>query len=156
MSKAKKLLASLTAIGLCTLASSALADDVDDVMALVNQYAATEGDLSAQTRIIRDDRVMIAGDVRQTDNKSNMAWQMATREANNRANGGPARWMVRVESPEVRVYGNAAVASFTRLMTIIPPNAAPINATPQWVSLVLVKENGRWGIAHTHVSPIGG
>ena len=142
------------AAGLIGFASSAAADDVDDVMALIERYAALEGDLRAQSRLIRADRVMIAGSARQTDQATNMAVQMAQRDASERVDGGPAKWMVRIESPEVRVYGNTAVASFMRLTNIFPANAAPINPGPLWYTLVLVKEGGDWGIAHTHVSPV--
>jgi len=133
---------------------ASFADDVDDVMAVINSYAELEGDLQAQSRLIRDDRVMIAGSARQTDQSKNMEVQMAQREANAAASGGPAKWIVRIESPEIRIYGNTAVASFMRLTNIIPPNAAPINPGPLWYTLVLVKEGRNWGIAHTHVSPV--
>jgi hypothetical protein len=129
-------------IGLCAIGTSALADDHDDVMAVIDRYAELEGDLRAQARLIRDDRVMVAGSARQTDQAKNMAVQIAQREANADAGGGPAKWMVRIEAPEVRVYGNTAVASFMRLTNIFPPNAAPINPGPLWYTLVLVKEGG--------------
>lgn len=134
--------------------STAWADDHDAVMALVERYAETEGDLRAQARLIRDDRVMIAGSARQTNQAQNLAVQMAQREAAAATNGGPAKWLVRIEAPEIRVYGNTAVASFMRLTNIFPPNAPAINPGPLWYTLVLVKERGEWGIAHTHVSPV--
>jgi hypothetical protein len=133
----------------------AWADDVDDVLAFIDRYAALEGDLEKQASMIRDDRVMIAGSARQTDQKENMAVQMAQRDANHALVGGAAKWMLRTESPEVRVYGDTAVASYVRLTSIFPPGVAPINNPPLWVTLVLVKERGNWGIAHTHISPIG-
>ncbi len=52
----------------------ALADDMDDVMALIDRYGETEEDLAAQARLIRDDRVMITN-IRQTDNAKNMEIQ---------------------------------------------------------------------------------
>ena len=39
-----------------------------------------------------------------------------------------------------------------RTFNIYPHNQAPIAGNPQWVTLVLVKEDGDWGIAHTHMS----
>lgn len=140
---------------LCLLTSLAWADDKADVMAFVNRYAALEGDLAAQEALIREDRVMITN-VRLTNQAQNMAGQKAGRKANEAMNGGPATWLVLVESPEVRVYGNTAVASFMRLTSVYPKTGAPINQAPLWVSLVLVKEGGKWGIAHTHLSPVGG
>ena len=134
--------------------SPAMADDVDDVLAFIDRYAELEGNLEQQARLIRDDRVMIAGSARQTDNAENMAVQMAAREANESVAGGEVRWMVRTEAPEVRVYGDTAVASYIRLTSIFPPGQAPINQSPLWITLVLVKERGEWGIAHSHMSPI--
>lgn len=144
----------LVALGLCSLASAAWADDVDDVMAAIQRYAELEGDLAAQAALIRDDRVMIAGPIRQTDQEMNMAVQMAQRQAAEAVNGGPARWITRIEAPEVRVYGSTAVASFMRIFNIFPPNQPAVNPPPQWVTLVLVKDRGNWGIAHTHMSPV--
>jgi len=142
------------AVVACLVAPMAWASDADDVMALINRYAELEGNLEAQAALIRADRVMIAGAARQTDQTRNMAMQMAQRDANNAAAGGEAKWIVRTEVPEVRVYGNTAVASYMRLTNIFPPGAAPINQPPLWVTLVLVKEGGKWGIAHTHISPV--
>lgn len=133
----------------------ALADDVDDVMAVVQRYADLEGDLEAQTSLIRDDRVMITN-VRQTDQAMNMAVQIAARKANEAANGGPTQFFTSTESPVVRIYGNVAVASFVRLFTVIPHGQPANNTPPLWFTLVLVKEGGDWGIAHSHVSPAGG
>jgi len=147
-------LRAVVAVVTCLIAPITWASDADDVMALINRYAELEGNLEAQAALIRADRVMIAGTARQTDQAQNMAVQMAQREANNAAAGGEVQWIVRTEVPEIRVYGNTAVASYMRLTNIFPPGAAPINQPPLWVTLVLVKEGGKWGIAHTHISPV--
>ena len=133
----------------------AVADDKGDIMALVDQYGETEGDLATQAKMIRDDRVMITN-IRQTDNAQNMEIQTATRKANEAVNGGKTRFLTTIESPHVAVYGNAAVASFVRTFVTIPHNQAPNFGTPNWVTLVLVKDGGKWEIAHTHMSPAGG
>ena len=133
--------------------SAAWADDVDDVRAFIDRYAEPEGNLEAQADMIRDDRIMIAGGMRQTDQAANMAMQQAQRDQATKINGGAAKWVMRTEGSIVRVYGNTAVASFVRLTNIFPPNAMTINAAPLWVTLVLVKEGGDWGIAHTHLVP---
>lgn len=133
----------------------ALADDKDDVLAFIERYGDLEGDLEAQAKLIRDDRVMITN-IRQTDNAKNMQIQMAVRAANSALVGGEAKWITTIESPHVAIYGNVAVASFLRIFDIFPPNQAPAGGDPQWVTLVLVKEGGDWGIAHTHMSPAGG
>lgn len=149
-----KYFSAVTGIVFLLIASVTWADDVDDVLAFIDRYAATEGDLDAQSALIRDDRVMIAGSARQTNQAENMAVQIAQREANNAVSGGPAKWIVRTEVPEVRVYGNTAVASYMRLTNIFPPGAPPVNNPPLWITLVLVKDRGNWGIAHAHISPV--
>ncbi len=124
-------------------------------MAFIDQYGELEDDLAAQARLIRDDRVMITG-VRQTDNAKNMEIQMAGRKAGEAVNGGKTRFITTIESPHIAIYGNTAVASFIRIFNVYPHNQPSAGGNPQWVTLVLVKEGGDWGIAHTHMSPAGG
>ncbi len=145
----------IVALAGLAFAPFALADDKDDIMALVSQYGDLEDDLAKQSDLIRDDRVMITN-IRQTDNDKNMEIQMASRKANDAVNGGKTRFITTIESPRIAVYGDTAVASFVRAFTILPHNQAPVNGGPTWVTLVLVKEDGDWGIAHTHMSPAGG
>ncbi len=135
----------------------AFADDEDDVLAVVHKYGDTEGDLATQAKLMRADRVYITGGFRQTDEAKNMATQMAARQASEAVNGGKTKFMTMIEGPVIRVYGNVAVASFVRVFNTIPHNQ-PANppGQPIWVTLVLVKEGGEWGIAHTHQSPAGG
>ena len=140
--------------GLLVGSAAAVADDEDDVMAVVERYAALEGDLDAQGELIRDDRVQIAP-TRWTDNAAYMNWQAMQREHREGLDGGKATWIVDIESPEVRVYGDAAVVSFIRRQMILPPGNPPVSASPLWQTLVLVKEGRDWRIAHTHVSPVG-
>ena len=134
----------------------AFADDKDDILAVVQQYGDLEGDLAAQAKLMRDDRVYIVGGARQTDEAKNMSIQMAVRQATEAVNGGKTKYITIIESPVVAIYGHVAVASFVRTFTIFPSGLAPIFGGPTWVSLVLVKEGGEWGIAHTHQSPAGG
>jgi hypothetical protein len=133
----------------------AFADDKDDVMAFIDQYGELEDDLAAQARMIRDDRVMITG-IRRTDNAKNMEIQMAGRKAGEAMNGGKTRFITTIESPHIAIYGNTAVASFIRIFDVYPHNQPSAGGNPQWVTLVLVKDRGNWGIAHTHMSPAGG
>jgi hypothetical protein len=133
----------------------AFADDKDDVMAFIDQYGELEDDLAAQARMIRDDRVMITG-IRRTDNAKNMEIQMAGRKAGEAMNGGKTRFITTIESPHIAIYGNTAVASFIRIFNVYPHNQPSGGGNPQWVTLVLVKEGGDWGIAHTHMSAAGG
>ena len=143
----------LVAICAFFIAPDVLADDADDVMAVVNQWAALEHDLEAQAELIRSDRIQVAGGVRQTDQAGNLAVQLANHRARVRVAGGEPQMMVRIESPIVRVYGNTAVVSFVRLFNVIPHNQPPNPGGSAWFTLVLVKDGGDWGIAHSHVSP---
>lgn len=133
----------------------AFADDMDDVLAVIQRYGDLEDNLAEQAKLIRDDRVMITN-VRQTDNAKNMQIQMAARKAGEAANGGTTKFITTIESPHVAIYGNTAIASFVRIFSVFPHNQPLAGGNPQWVTLVLVKEGGKWGIAHTHMSPAGG
>ena len=145
----------IVALAGLVFAPLAFADDKDDIMAFIDQYGELEDDLAAQSKMIRDDRVMITG-IRQTDNAKNMEIQMAGRKAGEALNGGKTRFITTIESPHVAVYGNTAVASFVRIFNVYPHNQAPDGGQPQWVTLVLVKEGGDWAIAHTHMSAADG
>jgi hypothetical protein len=145
----------IVALAGLVFAPLALADDKNDIMAFVEKYGELEDDLAAQARLIRDDRVMITG-IRRTDNAKNMEIQMAGRKAGEAVNGGKTRFITTIESPHIAIYGNTAVASFIRIFNVYPHNQPSDGGDPQWVTLVLVKEGGDWGIAHTHMSPAGG
>ncbi len=145
----------IVALAGLVFAPLAFADDKDDVMAIIDQYGELEDDLATQARMMRDDRVMIAG-VRRTDNAKNMEIQMANRKAGEAVNGGKTRFITTIESPHIAIYGNTAVASFIRIFNVYPHNQPSDGGNPNWVTLVLVKEGGDWGIAHTHMSPAGG
>ena len=145
----------IVALAGLVFAPLALADDKGDIMAFVEKYGELEDDLAAQAKMIRDDRVMITG-IRRTDNAKNMQIQMAGRKAGEAVNGGKTRFITTIESPHIAIYGNTAVASFIRIFNVYPHNQPSDGGDPQWVTLVLVKERGDWGIAHTHMSPAGG
>ena len=131
---------------------AAIADDADDVLAVVKQWAAMENDLEGQAALIRDDRIQIFEMSRQTDQELNLRTQIAQEKAR-RAVDPDGFVIVGVESPIVRVYGNSAVVSFQRSFVVIPGNAAPSGPPGlSMMSLVLVKERGEWKIAHLHGS----
>jgi len=134
----------------------AFADDEADVLAVIQQYGDLEDDLEAQAKMMRSDRVYITGGVRLTDEAKNMSIQIAARKAGEAVNGGKTKFISIIESPKVAIYGNVAVASFVRIFSVFPHNQPPNQGSPIWVTLVLVKEGGEWGIAHTHQSPAGG
>ena len=131
------------------------ADDEDDVMAVIHQWASLEQDLEAQAALVREDRVQIGGGVRQTDQSQNLAVQLMNYNAMVEAMGGEPGMIVRIESPLVRIYGDVAVASFVRLFNLVPPGDRPQQVSAAWFSMVLVKEDNSWKIAHHHVSRHG-
>lgn len=144
------------------LSPIAVADDADDVRAVVDAYLATEGDLERQARLMTDDRSFIAGGFRQTDNLRNMRNQMAAAARNRELDPG-TRLSVSGEDIMIRMIGDeAAVASFYRFWTVLAsadsvragrnPQGPPNDA----VTLVLAKMGNDWKIVHTHQTPIGG
>lgn len=143
----------LTSASLCLSATSWAAAE-DDVLAFIERYASLEGNLDEQEKMIRDDRVQVAP-TRWSDNAAYMDWQKRQRAANALANGGPSAFHVDIESPIVRVFGDTAVVSLIRRTLVVPPNGPARSANPLFQTIVLVREDGQWGIAHTHVSPVG-
>ena len=131
------------------------ADDEDDVMAVIHRWASLEQDLEALAALVREDRVQIGGGVRQTDQSQNLAVQLMNYNAMVEAMGGEPGMIVRIESPLVRIYGDVAVASFVRLFNLVPPGDKPQQVSAAWFSMVLVKEDNSWKIAHHHVSRHG-
>ena len=134
---------------------SVYADDEDDVMAVIYQWAALEQDLEAQAALVRDDRVQIGGGIRQTDQDQNLAVQLMNYNAMVESMGGEPEMIVRIESPLVRLYGDVAVASFVRLFNLVPPGERSQQVGAAWFSMVLVREDNTWKIAHHHVSRHG-
>lgn len=148
-------------VAVAFISPTAIADDLDDVRAIVNQYLETESDLERQAGLMTDDRTFIAGGFRQTDNVTNMRNQIAF-EKRAQELDPDARLSVTGEDIIIRMIGDeAAVASFYRFWTVLvsadsiragrnpqgPPNDA--------VTLVLAKVGNDWKIVHTHQSPVG-
>ena len=133
-----------------------LADDMDDVMAVIEAYGDLEGDLAAQAELMHPDRVYITGGMRQTNESLNMRNQIATREAQEALNGGKTEFVTTIEDADISIHGDVAIASFVRWWNIYPANQAPVLGAPTWVSLVLIKEGSDWLIKHTHQSPVRG
>ena len=131
------------------------ADDVDDIMNVVQSWAELENDLESQAKLIREDRVQITGSVRQSNQAKNLEVQIASHNARVNHEGGAAELIVRIESPLVKIYDNTAVISFIRLVNAIPHDGMPSSPSSAWATMVLVKERNEWKIAHHHMSPIG-
>ena len=135
---------------------SAFADDVDDVMAVIQQYGDLEGDLEAQANLMRSDRVHIVGGNRQTNQAKNREIQLATRNREESLNGGKTEYITTIEDLDVSIHGDVAVASFKQWWNIYPTGQEAILSTPAWLTLVLVKDGSGWFIKHTHASPVSG
>ena len=138
------------------LPPSAFADDVDDVMAVIQQYGDLEGDLEAQANLMRSDRVHIVGGNRQTNQAKNREIQLATRNREESLNGGKTEYITTIEDLDVSIHGDVAVASFKQWWNIYPTGEEAILSTPAWLTLVLVKDGSGWFIKHTHASPVSG
>ena len=80
-----------------------LADDMDDVMAVIEAYGDLEGDLAAQAELMHPDRVYITGGMRQTNESLNMRNQIATREAQEALNGGKTEFVTTIEDAVSKV-----------------------------------------------------
>jgi len=133
-------------------APNTFADDASDVMAIIYQYGDLENDLEAQAKLMRSDRVYIAGGIRQTDEAKNMANQIAGRKAGESLSGGKTEFVTTIEDPVISIHGDVAVASFLRWWNVYPHNQASNASPPTWVTLVLIKERSGWLIKHTHQS----
>ena len=133
-----------------------LADDVSDVLKVVQQYGDLENDLAAQAKLMHPDRIYISGGIRQTDEAKNMANQITGRWAGESLNGGKTNFVTMIEDPVVSIQGQTAVASFLRWWHVYPHNQSSEMSPPTWVTLVLVKEQSQWLITHTHISLLAG
>ena len=133
-----------------------LADDLSDVMKVIQQYGDLENDLAAQANLMHPDRVYISGGIRQSDEAKNMANQMMGRKTGESLNGGKTTFVTMIEDPVVSIHGRTAIASFLRWWHVYPHNKPSAMSPPTWVTLVLVKEKSTWLITHTHISPLAG
>ena len=119
-------------------------------MDTIYKWSALESDLDAQSELIRDDRVMITSK-RWPNQKENLMIQKERRAAN--LSRDPDSTLIStISSPVVRIYGEVAIADFVRRTDFIPSMGDMSPPTFTYITLVLVEENGEWGIAHTHNS----
>ena len=142
-------------ISLLSLAASGhvYASEEDTVVEFIKTWASLEGDLDAQAELIRNDRVMIAGADKWPDQNDNLMIQKERRAA---TLSRDPNWkiMQTIISPEVRIYGNVAVAHFIRRFDFIAGEGEVSPPAFNNATMILVKEKGNWGIAHTHFSQI--
>ena len=140
------------ALVLWLIPAGVMADDAEDVLAVVHRWAELENDLVAQSALVTDDRIQVFEMWRRTDQAQNLRVQLAKRAAIRKLDPG---WdvIVTVEAPIVRIYGDdAAVVSFKRMYEVIPGNAPPRPVYQTYISMTLIKEGSEWKIAHMHGS----
>ena len=123
-----------------------------DVMDIIYKWAALESDLDAQSQLIRDDRVMITS--KRWPNQAENLMVQKERRAANLSRDPDLKLISTISSPVVRIYGEVAIADFVRRTDFIPSMGEMSPPTFTYITLVLVKEDGNWGIAHTHNSPM--
>jgi ketosteroid isomerase-like protein len=92
-----------------------------------------------------------------TDNEANMMGQ-AFGEKRREAMDSKSLYYATIEDQIVRMYGDAAVASFRRNINFQPSaagmkNGMSNNTNRQLVTVVMAKIDGDWKIVHTHISP---
>ena len=137
----------------CTFFSiPAFADDASDVRATIQRWNDLESNLQDQAALSRDDRVQIVGAIRKTDQRTNLASQQFNYDANQAARGGATKRLILIEDPEIRIYGQTAVASFAQVYFTANPGGPANPPARCWSTLVLVKSDGEWKIAHHHFS----
>ena len=143
---------------LLTLLISSLSGQIyssqeEEVVEFIKNWAALEGDLDAQAQLIRDDRVMISGANKWPDQSDNLMIQKERRSATLKRD---PNWKIiqTIISPEVRIYGNVAVAHFQRRFDFIAGEGEVSPPAFNNATMILVKDKGKWGISHTHFSQI--
>ena len=144
---------SLILVFLMVIIAPTSANDESEVLSVIQKWADLESDLESQAGLIRDDRIQIAAGIRQTDQESNLKVQIMSYEAGVKAAGGEPSLMVRIEDPIIRIYGDVAIASFVRLFNFAAFGERPNPPAKARSTMVLVKEQNQWKIAHFHVSP---
>ena len=140
------------------LAVSAQSGDKEHIEALIHEYNSLDesGDLAAQSRMMTKDRIYILTGVRytsQANQTANMRAQMAVAARPGAQNGGGQSIITAVD-PIIRVYGNAAVASFIRHTNFVPAEGPIPPVGRQFITLVLVKQGGSWKIDLTQYTPV--
>ena len=123
------------------------------VVQLIKEWASLESDLDAQANLIRDDRVMISGSDKWPNQSDNLMIQKERRSATLKRDPD---WKIiqTIISPDVRIYGNVAVAHFQRRFDFIAGEGEVSPPAFNHATMILIKEKGKWGISHSHFSQI--
>lgn len=99
---------------------TAKADDMDDVEAVINMYIdfETYDGINDQAELMASDRTYIVNGVRYSNNDRSMELQNASNRVSKRAFPGAVR-ITTVEDVKIRINGDAAIASFYRVINNI-------------------------------------
>ena len=124
----------------------------EEVLETIYKWAALESDLDAQAELIRDDRVMITS--KRWPNQAENLMIQKERTAANLSRDPDLKIIATISSPVIRIYDDVAIADFVRRYDFIPSMGEMSPPTFTYITLVLVDEDGNWGIAHTHNSPM--
>ena len=124
----------------------------EEVLETIYKWAALESDLDAQAELIRDDRVMITS--KRWPNQAENLMIQKERTAANLSRDPDLKIIATISSPVIRIYDDVAIADFVRRYDFIPSMGEMNPPTFTYITLVLVDEDGNWGIAHTHNSPM--
>ena len=143
----------LLSLLISSLSGQIYSSQEEEVVEFIKNWAALEGDLDAQAQLIRDDRVMISGANKWPDQSDNLMIQKERRSATLKRD---PNWKIiqTIISPEVRIYGNVAVAHFQRRFDFIAGEGEVSPPAFNNATMILVKDKGKWGISHPHFSQI--
>ncbi len=146
-----KALTTLLVVGMF-LTTVAIADDADDVEAVVREHFATlnAGDQDAhmqQHHIPAYNRFLIGGLRQHFDSVEEQKQQIRnTFELGSKYNLG-------LRDVEVNIYGDSAVLSCYVVGSILRPNGNTVQRRDRY-SATLVKQGGQWKAVHAHTSPL--
>jgi len=146
-----KALTTLLVIGMF-LTTVAMADDADDVKAVVERYVAAlnAGDANAfiQLQAARNTRFAPGGGL--LDRSDSLEERRKAFQASVDAG---LKYNIQARHLEVSVYGNTAVTTNYGVGRITFPNgtAAQVNNR---ITTVLIKQGGQWKVVHQHISPV--
>ena len=148
----------LTMVVLAAFSTLAQADDKADIEALIKEYNRFEetADMAGQAKLMTPDRIWIGGSAgRRTNQALNMKIQQAGMDRNKQRTPGTKAFHD-VRDLIIRVYGDAAIASFYWYRNwVLPPEQEGPNPSGVLIqSLFLVKQDGSWKIAYSHNSSL--
>jgi uncharacterized protein (TIGR02246 family) len=147
-----KTLTTLLVVGMF-LTTVAMADDVDDVKAVVQSYFAAlrAGDAGALMQLHAATGTNFGADGGLLETFDSLEERRNSFQATVDAG---VKLNVRGRHIDARVYGNStAVATSYGVGTVTQPNGTT-NQTNQRITTVLIKQGGQWKVVHRHLSPV--